>query len=317
MPLVIISGPTAVGKTGLALELARRLGAEIVNADSLQVYRRLDIGTAKPPPAARAAVPHHLLDVVAPDEDYHAARYREDADAAVREIARRGRLPLVVGGTGLYIRALLFGLCPLPAVPAAIRRQVREMLAEQGPEALHRRLRLLDPETAVRLHPRDRSRLTRALEVYLATGSSIRVFQQAHRFARPRYRFLHLFLAGDRERLYRRIEERVDAMLAAGFVDEVRGLLASGFSPALKPLQSIGYRQLVLHLQGRISLAEARRLTIRDTRRYAKRQYTWFAREKGVQVVGEEQWQRLPALIAAFLEAGGEEDPSPAGEKRG
>jgi len=298
--LVVLSGPTAVGKTGLALELARRLGAEIVNADSLQVYRYLDIGTAKPTAAARAAVPHHLLDVVDPDENYDAARYLAAADAAVEAIVRRGRLPLVVGGTGLYIRALLFGLCPVPAVPAVVRRQVREQLAAAGPEVLHRQLQRLDPETASRLHPRDRSRLTRALEVRLATGRSLREFQEAHRFARPRYRFLHLFLAGDREQLYRRIEERVDAMLAAGFLDEVRSLLDHGYDPGLKPLQSIGYRQLVLHLQGRLSLAEARRLIIRDTRRYAKRQFTWFARERGVQVVPATEWQRLAAMVDDF-----------------
>lgn len=301
MKIVVISGPTAAGKTATAIAVAAAIDGEIVNADSLQVYRHLDVGTAKPTKEEQAVVPHHLIDVVDPDEPYSAARYQKEADEVIAGLDERQKVPLMVGGTGLYIRSLLYGLCSIPDIPPVIRQEVRQQLEKDGVEVLHDRLRRVDPQTADQLTPRDQSRVSRALEVFLATGTSIRRFQGQHRFARPRYRFLHLFLHCDRELLYERINQRVQTMMAAGFLDEVKRLLAMGFPPSLKPLQSIGYRQLILHCQGEISLDEAVRQTARDTRHYAKRQYTWFAREAGVTMVDEAERDRIPRLIEMFL----------------
>ncbi|MBN2232756.1 MAG: tRNA (adenosine(37)-N6)-dimethylallyltransferase MiaA [Deltaproteobacteria bacterium] len=299
--LVIISGPTAVGKTGVALELARRLEAEIVNADSLQVYRGLDIGTAKPTVAERRAVPHHLVDIIDPDEPYNAARYVADADRAIERIQAAGRLPLVVGGTGFYLRALIYGLCELSPVPPAVRCGVREMLEQDGPEALHRELAAVDPVMAARLEPRDRSRLVRALEVFRATGRSIADFQREHRFTVLRRRVLHLCLVRERGELYARIAERTAAMLAAGLVEEMRGLLGRGFAPTLKPLRSIGYRQAGEFLAGRQRRETLAEEIGRETRRYAKRQLTWFRHAGDAELLLPAAWDGIGARIEAFM----------------
>ncbi len=303
MKLVIIAGPTAAGKTATALSVAGDFDAEIVNADSMQVYRGLDIGTAKPTSAERKEIPHHLLDVVEPDEEYHAGRFQEDADAVVMEMQRRQKLPLVVGGTGLYIKSLLYGLCEMPPIPAEIRLRVQAELEEEGVESLHRQLERLDPPVAARLASRDRARIVRALEVYRAAGRSISSFQEQHRFSQPKYSFLYLYLACERTKLYRRIADRVQQMLDRGFLDEVRGLLDRGFSPELKSLQSIGYRQLIRHLAGELSLDEAVELIVRDTRRYAKRQETWFSKVPGIKIVRENERGRIPQLIESFLQS--------------
>ena len=303
MKLVIIAGPTAVGKTAAAISVAGDFDAEIINADSMQVYRCLDIGTAKPTRAERESVPHHLLDIVDPDEDYHAGRFQADADRAIADLRKRRKLPLVVGGSGLYLKSLLYGLCEMPPVPAEIRRQVEDELKKDGGEKLYRRPEQLDPPVADRLSPRDKVRIARALEVRLATGRSISYFQEQHRFSRPRYSFLYLYLACERVKLYQRIADRVQQMMELGFLDEVRGLLDRGFSPELKSLQSIGYRQLIAHLRGALTLDEAVRLIVRDTRRYAKRQETWFARLPEITIVRQEERGRLPRLIASFLQS--------------
>jgi len=303
LKIVIISGPTATGKTATAISVAKAFGAEIINADSMQVYRHLDIGTAKPTREEQQKVPHHLLDVVEPDELYHAGRYETDADAVITELQSRRKLPLIVGGTGLYIKSLLYSLCDLPEIQPEIRQQVQNEFKEGGVESLYQHLKKLDPLVADRLAPRDQARIFRALEVYLATGSSINYFQEQHRFSQAKYSFLYLYLACERKILRQRIDDRVRQMMERGFLDEVRSLLDKGFSPKLKPLKSIGYRQLILHLQGMLSLDEALRLIARDTRRYAKRQNTWFSRVPEIKIVNENERQHISQLIHSFLEA--------------
>ncbi|MBN1774183.1 MAG: tRNA (adenosine(37)-N6)-dimethylallyltransferase MiaA [Deltaproteobacteria bacterium] len=282
MPLAVLTGPTASGKTRLGLELAEGWGAEIVSADSMQVYRRLDIGTAKPTAGERSRVAHHVLDLVEPDERFDAVRFCEAADAAIAEIAARGRRVLVVGGTGLYLRILLFGLAELPP-PDPERRRALEVEAERlGSGALHARLAGIDPVAAARIHPADRFRIVRALEV-AAVGRPISELQAAHRFAEPRYPHRVVALEVSREELRVRILRRAEGMLAAGLLEEVRGVLEAGFTPELRSLRSFGYREPVRAVLGRRpveGLAEAIAL---DTVRYAKRQGTWLRGERGVE----------------------------------
>ncbi len=296
--VLLLSGPTAVGKSAAAFALAENFGAEIVNGDSLQVYRYLDIGTAKPDPAERARLPHHLFDILDPDESFNAPDFQRRADAAIAAISARGRLPLVVGGTGLYLKTLLFGLCAAPEPEPRIRAELKQRLAEEGCPALHRELAGRDPGMAARLAPNDRTRVLRALETVLATGRSLAWFQERHRFRRPRYRFLHLWLDLDRAELYRRINLRVGKMFEQGLLEEVRGLLARGYSPELKPLRSIGYRQAIAHLEGRLGFDEMVAEIQQATRRYAKRQLTWLRHTpEAIRVAA-----RQPALLAALVE---------------
>ena len=293
-------GATAVGKTAVALALAERLGAEIVNADSLQVYRELDIGTAKPTAAERARAPHHLLDVADPPEPYDAARFCREGRAALDDLARRGAPPLVVGGTGLYLKALLSGLFPEGEPAPGVRDRVRQELASLGLPALYNRLIHLDPDTASRLHPHDTYRIVRALEVMAATGKRLSEFIEAHRFQDAPYTVLKLGLTLPREELYRRIELRVELMLEAGWLDEVEGLLRR-YPPDLKPLQALGYRHLVNYLTGRWSWDEALTLLARDTRRYAKRQLTWFGSDPEVRWFHPGQTDEMAEALAAFF----------------
>ena len=285
---VIVAGPTAVGKTALAIGLCRRFGAEVVSVDSMQVYRGMDIGTAKPSAAERAAAPHHLIDIADPDEDYNLARFLKDAEQACREIAARGRLPLLAGGTGLYIRGFCEGIFSIdpehgPAVLEA-RARLKQELRARGPLHLYRRLEQADPASAARLHPNDSVRVIRALEILEATGVrwSEMLSQWQGRRGEGRGNVLKVGLACDRERLYARIEARTREMLARGLKEEVEGLLAAGYPRELKSMQAIGYRQMCAHILDGVSLAETGALIVRDTRRYAKRQLTWFRREPGL-----------------------------------
>ena len=279
-PLLVLVGPTAVGKTGVAVRLAARLRLEAVNADSRQVYRGMDIGTGKPTAEERAALPHCLIDVVDPPERYHAARFRRDALEAIAGIRARGRLPLVVGGTGLYVRALLKGLRPAPPADPLLRNELEALAAAQGSEALHRRLAERDPAAAARLHPRDQVRLVRALEVFTLGGADAEPADWST--AVPPFRLLMVGLRQSREALGRRISDRVRAMVERGMMGEVRRLLEAGYDEALPAMGGIGYRQFCAVLRGDMTEAEATRLMIRDTTRYAKRQMTWFARDPEV-----------------------------------
>jgi len=296
--VAVLVGPTAVGKTGVALELARELGGEIVNADSLQVYRELDIGTAKPTRAERALVPHHLVDVAAPPEAYDASRFCHEAREVLARLHRRGIPPLVVGGTGLYLKALLSGLFTEGSPDTRIRQRLRRELTEWGLPHLYERLQGLDPASAWRLHPHDTYRILRALEVMEATGKPLSALLAAHQFRDSPYLVLKVGLIRPREELNRRIEARVEIMLAQGWLEEVKGLL-SRYPPDLKPLQALGYRHLIAFLQDRWSWEEAIELLKRDTRRYAKRQLTWFKKDPEVRWHTPDQ---LPEMLAALRE---------------
>jgi tRNA dimethylallyltransferase len=278
LPLVVIVGPTAAGKSALALERAARLGSEIVSADSVQVYRRLDIGSAKPSPEERAAIPHHALDLWEPTTQANAGAWLAVAEAAIAALHARGRTPVVCGGTGLYVRALLEGLAAIPEVPGGIQDEVRQRLAREGSPALYAELARLDGATAARLAPGDSQRVARALEVLLATGESISRFQERHR-ASPRARYaVHLVgVFPERAALERRIAERARSMIDQGLVEEVRALLASGVPADAPGLSTLGYREVVAHLGGaRTSSAALAAALALAHRRYAKRQLTWW-----------------------------------------
>lgn len=283
--IVLVVGPTASGKTELAIRLAERCNAEIVNADSMQVYAGMDIGTAKPSSDELRHIPHHLIDIVTPDRNFSASDYRMAAEEAIRDIIGRGKNVIVAGGTGLYVRALLKGLVDSPRGKEDIRRHLSEMSEREGKEAMLARLAQVDPATASRLHPNDLVRIIRALEVFHETGRPISEFREDHAFGGDYYRTLKIGISVDREELYRRIERRVDGMLALGLVQEVENLVRSGYGPELKSMRSIGYRHICSLLNGECSYEEIVALIKRDTRRYAKRQLTWFRTDREIKWV--------------------------------
>jgi tRNA dimethylallyltransferase len=307
-PLIVIAGPTASGKTGLGLELGERLGAEIVSCDSVAIYRGCDIGAAKPSPAERARVPHHLLDVAEPAERFSAADYVERADQAIAEIAARGRPVLVVGGTGLYLRALVDGLFPSPPPDPAFRAALREEAERLGWPALHARLFTLDPEAAARIAPTDRVRIERALEVQVQTGEPISALQARHRAAaRSRYPTLTLLVEPSPEELDRRIALRTERMLAAGLIEETRRLVAC-HGRDLKPLAAVGYKEALAFLDGHLSEAELGPTIQRATRHFARRQRTWLAKYEAhrehvhpVASPADVPWDAIRAFLAACV----------------
>ncbi len=307
LPLLVIAGPTGVGKTAAAVALARRIPLEVVSADSRQVYRGMDVATGKPTRAERTAVVHHLVDVVDADDRYSAARFRDDAVAAIAAIHARGRLPVVVGGTGLYIRALLRGLdAAVPADPV-FRAELAGIAAEHGRGALHDRLREEAPAMALRLHPNDSVRVMRALERVRA-GAPVGDEQRAWRDGEPAWNTLYVGLTMDREALARRLRTRATAMVEAGLADEVRALLARGYAPALPAMQGIGYREFAQVVRGELPPDEALRLMQRDTVRYARRQWTWFNREPGIEWLDmkpEAGLEHAAAALEARLAGGG------------
>jgi len=276
--IVVLSGPTASGKSSLAMALAREFPVEIINADSLQVYRRFDIGTAKPTVAERAEVPHHLIDVADPDEPYDAGRYVLEAERAIDGIRARGKVPMLVGGTGMYIRALLRGLDSLPSDPR-VREELARRWDAEGGAALHAELAGIDPETSARVHPSDRHRVLRALEIAAVAGVQPSRARAAWSSSEARHGCLFLALWPDREALYGRIDARTEEMFRRGLVGEVRGLLDTGVSRSLKPMMALGYRHAAAHLLDGVPLSETIEAVKRDTRRYAKRQITWLSSE--------------------------------------
>ncbi len=278
--IVVIGGVSASGKTGAAIELARERGGELVGADSVQVYRGFDVGSAKPTPAELGDVRHHLIDVLEAGEDIDAARYASLASEAIEDIAGRGRLPIVVGGTGLWIRALLRGLVELPPPDPALRGALEEEADRVGLAALHARLRAADPRAAARIHPNDRRRIVRALEVLAQTGRPLGELWAEHARGAPRYDARCFALDRPREELYAAIRARVRAMLEAGWIEETRGLLER-FGPDVRPLRSVGYRQIVEHLAAGAPLEETERRIYKATRIYTRRQRTWFRSEPG------------------------------------
>ncbi|ACZ40664.1 MAG: tRNA (adenosine(37)-N6)-dimethylallyltransferase MiaA [Sphaerobacter thermophilus] len=307
-PLVAIVGPTAVGKTATAIRLALDIDGEVVSADSRYLYRGMDIGTAKPTVAEMRGVPHHLIDVVDPTEDYSLALYQHDAYQAIADITARGRVPILAGGTPLYINAVLEGW-RIPEVPPdpAFREEMEQVARERGPEHLHQRLAAVDPAAAARIPATNVRRVIRALEIYHHTG---RPMTELEGKSPPPYRVLIVGLTLPREELYRRIDRRVDEQIAAGLVDEVRGLLEAGVPPDAPAMSAIGYGEIVAYLQGETTLPEAIERIRYNTHRYARHQTTWLRRMRGVHWFDPREpgwYERLLTLVRTFL-AGNETD---------
>jgi tRNA dimethylallyltransferase len=304
-PLVVLLGPTAVGKTDLAIQLAERLDGEIVSADSRLFYRGMDIGTAKPTPAEQARVPHHLIDVADPQETWSLVAFQQAAQHVIDQIHTRGRLPLLVGGTGQYLRAVTEGWQAPPAQPdPRLRAALEAWAGEIGPHGLHVRLASLDPQAGRQIDPRNLRRTIRALEVILSTGQPFSIQRQRGEAA---YNILTLGLTRPRPELYARIDARIEAMVAAGLVDEVRGLLAQGYSPDLPALSAIGYQQVIDYLRGKTTLEEAVMLIKRLTRQFVRRQANWF-KESDPQIhwftVGDGTVDAMETAIRWWVEAG-------------
>ena len=298
--LLVLCGPTASGKTALSVELALQLNAEIVSADSMQLYRGMDIGTAKPTATERRGVPHHMLDVVSPGDDYSVARYVQDASACVDDILARGRLPIVAGGTGLYIDSLLSGIDFAPFT-GGFRQTLQARANAEGMEALYRELQAVDPDRAALLHPNDEKRILRALEVFYETGETITAHDARTKTQPPRYDALRIGLNfAHRADLWGRIDRRVDQMLTGGLLDEVRALLSSGLSPGSTALQAIGYKEFASALQGLRSVEEAAAEVKLRSRQYAKRQLTWFRRNPQTKWL---LWEKTPVPSRARQEA--------------
>jgi len=297
IPLVIILGPTAVGKSACAFELAQRFGLEIINADSMQVYRGMDIGSAKPSPCERNLVTHHLIDIRNPDEEFSAAQFRTEAHNVIVSLFQQGKKALVVGGTGLYIRALTRGLFPAPPADQRLREELKNKEEIEGDGYLHRELEKVDPEAALRIHPHDTFRTIRALEIFYLTGTAISKQHQNHQFKECHFHVLKIGLLRDREAIYDRIEQRVDTMLSSGLLEEVNLLLKRGYAPTIKPFHSLGYKQILGYLQGTTSFDEAAQAIKRNTKRYAKRQLTWFRKDTEI------EWFTLPQQSHEISEA--------------
>jgi tRNA dimethylallyltransferase len=300
-PVLAIVGPTAVGKTEIGLGLAEWLNGEIVSADSLQAYRGFDIGTAKPTLEERSRIPHHLVDILDPQEDFSAGEFARRAGAAITEIQGRSRLPIVVGGSGFYLRALFDGLSEIPSVRPGVREELRRRLDQQGLEELRRELRSLDPITEARLELGDTQRVLRALEVVISTGRALSGWHSDAAQSRPGHEAIRIGLTLERGLLYDRIAHRVHRMIEAGWVGEVEQLLTRGVTPGDPAFRAIGYRELAAHLAGEVSLDEASEETIRATRRFAKRQLTWFRKERDVNWFSAEDLDAASQEIRSFL----------------
>lgn len=282
-PLIILTGPTAAGKTALSIQLAKRIGGEIVSADSMQVYRRMDIGSAKVTKEEMDGVPHHLIDVLEPSEDFNVVVFQEKAREALKKIYQAGHIPVIVGGTGFYIQALLYDIdFTENDSDMKFRKELEKQAKEEGPEVLHNTLCRVDPESAKAIHPNNVKRVIRALEFYEKTGKKISLHNEMERKKESPYAFSYYVLTMDREKLYERIDSRVDKMIADGLVEEVIRLRDMGCRRDMVSMQGLGYKEILDHLNGELSLEEAAYVLKRDTRHFAKRQLTWFKRERDV-----------------------------------
>lgn len=303
--LLVLIGPTAVGKTRMSIEIAKAFGCEIISGDSMQVYRGMDIGTAKIKPDEMEGIPHHLIDIHDPEHAYSAAEFQEQATRIIQEVGDRGRLPFIVGGTGLYIESVCYGFrFSEGGADEAFRQEQLRYAEEHGAEALHQRLHQIDPEMAGKLHPNDLRRVVRALEVYHLTGVPLSAQLASQKKESP-YQLCLIGLTMDRQMLYKRIEERIDQMLGEGLVDEVASLLGRGFEPSLVSMQGLGYKEIVSYLQGQCSYEDAVELLKRDTRRFAKRQLSWFRHMKDIEWVDvsnpanfSANYEKIRAIIA-------------------
>lgn len=300
--IVVICGPTGIGKTASAIRLAQKFNGEIISADSMQIYKYMDIGTAKPSLEEQAGVCHHLIDIIEPDENFDAARFARIANKKVIQLYEKGIIPFVAGGTGMYIKALVYGMFKAEPVNPQIRRQIKADAALLGSQVLHEQLNKYDPETAKKIHPNDTYRIIRALEIYESTGKKISEYHKQHRFSNERFNVLKIGLTMNREKLYNRINQRVDNMIDQGLEQEVRTLLNKGYSPDLKSMQSIGYRHMNDFIQKKITKDETRLTMKRDTRRYAKRQFTWFGADMQIIWTEPENIGNVEPLIKKFLQ---------------
>lgn len=299
--VVVICGPTGIGKTAVSLEIADRFCGEIIGADSMQIYRYMDIGTAKPTRDERARIPHHMIDLINPDESMDVARFATLARQEISRLFEKAVTPFVVGGTGLYIKGLVHGLFRAKFRSSSVRRQMEEEAALYGVGALHRQLKISDPEAADKIHPNDRYRIIRALEVFETTGKTITQHHREHQFSDRPFEVLKIGLRMDREDLYHRINNRCDAMINGGLVDEVKRLLQMGYTKDLKSMQAIGYRHIIDFMNDHMSWDESLHTFKRDTRRYAKRQLTWFKADTETVWIDPGQVGDVQSLVKRFL----------------
>lgn len=301
-PLIILTGPTAVGKTEASILLAKQCGGEIISADSMQVYRQMDIGTAKITPAQMDGVPHHLVDVREPDEDFNVFLFQKKAKQCIGEIHTRGKIPILVGGTGFYIQAVLYDIAfQEEEEDGACRKELQREAAEKGAGVLHERLSRIDPESAASIHPNNVKRVIRALEYHALTGRKFSDHNREQRARTSPYRFVYFVLDLEREQLYRNIDSRVDEMMRQGLVEEVERLLEKGYPRTLVSMQGLGYKEIAAALDGECTMEEAVVTLKRDTRHFAKRQLTWFRRERETCILNKGKYPSTGALVAEML----------------
>lgn len=299
--IVVICGPTASGKSGIAMELAEIFNAEIVCADSMQIYKYMDIGTAKPTKNDRAKVTHHMINVVEPIEPYSAAKYKDDASKATSEIIGRGKNVIVCGGTGLYIRVLTKGIFAGPERDADYREALEKQAQEKGTGELHERLKEVDPQSAEKIHPNNLVRIIRALEVFHASGRPFSEFHAEHAFSESPYDALMLYIERPRAELYARINARTEQMIKDGLVEETKALIERGYKQHLKPMRALGYKEMVGYINGKLSLDEATELLKKNTRNYAKRQITWFKNMGEINRVSPENIEAIEEHLRGHL----------------
>lgn len=301
-PLIILTGPTAVGKTKLSLRLAREVNGEIISADSMQVYRHMNIGSAKISPEEMQGIPHHLIDILDPREDFHVAAFADLARQAIREIRSRDHMPIIVGGTGFYIQAVLYDIdFTKNPEDSSIRDGLEALAREKGPEHLHELLRQADPQAARQIHPNNLKRVIRALEFRMLTGEQISAHNEREREKEAAFRFCYFVLNDDRERIYSRIDARVEQMLSDGLVEEVKALSAMGCTRQMVSMQGLGYKEILGYLEGEYDLERAVYLIKRDTRHFAKRQLTWFRRERDVIWLNRQDFSSEEDCLAFLL----------------
>lgn len=300
--ICILVGPTAVGKTDISLMLAKKLCGEIISADSAQVYKYMNIGTAKLKPEEMSGIRHYMLDEVYPDESFSVAEFRDRAERYIGEITARGMLPIITGGTGLYIHSLLNNLDFTESISdEEFRKEMKALAEEKGNAYVHNMLKEVDPLAYKSLHPNDLRRVTRALEVYRHTGKPISYYQEESKKTPPKYQYAYIGLTMDREKLYARIDARVDKMIADGLIDEVAGLLKMGYGKELTAMQALGYKEIVQYLEGSLSMEEAIRIIKRDSRHYAKRQLTWFRRDERIIWLNADNYYRRNILVENII----------------
>lgn len=302
-PLIILTGPTAVGKTALSIKLAKAVNGQMISADSMQVYRHMDIGTAKIKPEEMQGIPHYLIDVLEPEEDFNVVRFQHMAKDALEKIYAEGGIPIVVGGTGFYIQALLYDIdFEENDEDTTYRQELQQLVESKGAEYLHDMLQQIDPESAKTIHANNVKRVIRALEFHHQTGLTISAHNEEQRKKESPYHFLYFVLNDDRQILYNQIDKRIDIMLEQGLVDEVKGLVASGCKRDMVSMQGLGYKEILDYLEGNCTLEEAVYILKRDTRHFAKRQLTWFKREREVIWLNRPDFQDEDAILAYILE---------------